>query len=373
MRIAHIIGGLGVGGAERMLQRLVAQHSKQPDISIIVISMTSIGAPGKDMQAQGIRVEALNMKGLFSAVSGFAKMLCLLWKFKPDIVQTWLYWADLAGGLAAKLCRVKAVIWNIRCTHFGDGRWTGHVVRINAHLSHWLPTSIICCGYTAMNFHRDQGFNSDKMVVLPNGYDVQHFNAVKNVRRLPETRSKLQIVALGRMDVLKDYPTFIAAAKIALSDNKDLHFSIFGRGCVNHYSTIKQIAELGIGSNFSLHEEVSDVRTALSKADIFVSSSVSEGFPNVVAEAMAMQVPCVVTDAGDAAIIVGNTGQVVPVSNAEALAEAIRRLARLPQAERDALGLLARKRIVENYEIAYVAQLYSGHYEATLQRVANAR
>ena len=142
---------------------------------------------------------------------------------------------------------------------------------------------------------------------------------------------------------------------------------------MNHYSTIKQIAELGIGSNFSLHEEVSDVRTALSKADIFVSSSVSEGFPNVVAEAMAMQVPCVVTDAGDAAIIVGNTGQVVPVSNAEALAEAIRRLARLPQAERDALGLLARKRIVENYEIAYVAQLYSGHYEATLQRVANAR
>lgn len=362
LKIAHIIGGLGVGGAEKMLQRLVLEHVKQPDTEVLVISMTTLGPPGHALQQAGVRVEALSMSGIFSAISGFWKLLLLLIKFRPDIVQTWLYWADLAGGLAAKLCGIKNIVWNIRCTHFGDGRWTGYVVKLNARLSCIIPRSIICCGYTALDFHRDQGFDATKMIMLPNGYDLDHFRQNRERDDQSVRPDGLHVIAIGRMDILKDYPVLVDAAKFAIDKEATLQFTIYGRGCPDHAPLNMQIAELDIGANFRLHDEVSDVRIPLSTADIFVSSSISEGFPNVVAEAMAMQIPCVVTDAGDAAIIVGDTGQVVPVSNPAALAEGIVKIARLTDAERKKLGLRARTRISENYEIGHVAGLYLSHY-----------
>lgn len=368
MKVAHLIGSLSIGGAERMLQRLAIEHANESDVSVIVISMTNIGEPGLILKSRGIQVESLNMTGFWSAFAGFIKLLILLWKFRPNVLQTWLYWADLMGGLAAKFCRIDAVIWNIRCTHFGDGRWTGHLVKINACLSQWLPRSIICCGYTAMEFHRDKNFDSRKMVVLPNGYDLEFFSKKKFDHEPHNTKFNIEIVSIGRMDILKNYPLLIEAANLVLEKNRNVHFTIIGRNCTTDPSLIYLISKFQIGDNFKLHEELADVREPLNAADLFVSSSVSEGFPNVVAEAMAMEVPCIVTDAGDAAIIVGDTGIVVPVDDASALAEGIIKFADLTRDDRVALGAAARKRILENYEMGHVAQMYLDHYRQVARR-----
>ena len=368
MKVAHLIGSLSIGGAERMLQRLAIEHVKENDVSVIVISMTNIGEPGLVLKSHGIQVESLNMTGLWSAFTGFVKLLMLLWNFSPNVLQTWLYWADLMGGVASKFCRIDAVIWNIRCTHFGDGRWTGHLVKLNARLSKWLPTSIICCGYTAMKFHRDQNFDGSKMVVLPNGYDLEFFskNRFENVAN--NNKRNVKIVSIGRMDILKNYPLLIEAANLVLEKNRNVHFTIIGRNCTTDPSLAHLISKFQIGDNFKLREEMADVREPLNAADLFVSSSVSEGFPNVVAEAMAMEVPCIVTDAGDAAIIVGETGIVVPVDDATALAEGILKLAYLSRDERVALGAAARKCILKNYEMGHVAKLYLDHYRQVARR-----
>ena len=367
MKLAHIIGGLNVGGTERMLQRLVTEHSLRSDVSMLVISLTNVGPIGRAMSDAGVRVEALNMSGPISGALGFVKLLRLLTRFRPDVVQTWLYWADLIGGIAAKICAVKAIVWNIRCAQFGDSRWTGYVVRLNARLSNWLPHSIICCGYTAKRFHEEQGYHSNEMIVLPNGFDLQYF--------LPEDRSitvnqhinTVEITAIGRNNPLKDYNNLLLAAKLVRDKCTIAHFSIYGRGCASDAGLQRQIEDLHISDIVECHDELSDVRQALGKTDIFVSSSLSEGFPNVVAEAMAMGVPCVATNAGDAAIIVGNAGEIIPIGDAGALADAIVKLAKLTPEKRQELGIAARKHIVENFAIGYVTQLYFDHYQKIIQ------
>jgi glycosyltransferase involved in cell wall biosynthesis len=367
MKLAHIIGGLNVGGAERMLQRLVTEHSLGSDVSILVISLTSVGPIGRAMSDAGVRVEALNMSGPISGALGFVKLLRLLTRFNPDVVQTWLYWADLIGGIAAKICAVKAIVWNIRCAQFGDSRWTGYVVRLNARLSHWLPHSIICCGYTAKHFHEDQGYHSNGMIVLPNGFDLQYFTPPDPSATAGQHGDTVNITAIGRNDPLKDYGNLLAAAKLVHDQGTITRFSIYGRGCASDTGLQRQIEDLQIRDMVKCHDELSDVRQALGKTDIFVSSSLSEGFPNVLAEAMAMGVPCVATNAGDAAIIVGNAGEIVPIGDSGALADAIVKLAKLTPEKRQELGIAARKHIVENFEIGYVAQLYFDHYQKIIQ------
>jgi glycosyltransferase involved in cell wall biosynthesis len=369
--IVHIIGGLNLGGAERMLQRLVIAHSKQADVKTIVISLTDLGIIGKELQEQNIRVETLNIKHIIPFIFALPRLVFLLRRLKPDLVQTWLYLADFLGGIAAKLAGVRAIVWNIRCAHFGSKAMTGRLVKINAFLSKSIPTSIITCGNEAMRYHCMLGFNKSCMTVLPNGYDLTYFNRINMHAVAPdhikEVTQKIKIVAIGRNDLLKDYSTLLTAASYTRLVNSNIHFSIYGKNCVRDSQLLQHIKELGLSDSVSLNDEVLDVRLPLLEADLFVSSSMSEGFPNVIAEAMAMSVPCVVTDAGDAAIIVGDTGEVVPIRDPNSLSNAIVKLSKLDKVTRASLGVRARQRIVENYEIGHVAKLYLDHYLTLIQ------
>jgi glycosyltransferase involved in cell wall biosynthesis len=360
LTIVHVIGGLNIGGAERMLQRLVMTHREQSNINIIVISLTDLGIIGKELRASNVRVETMHINHLLPALFIIPKLVFLLRRIKPDLVQTWLYWADFLGGLSAKIAGVRAIAWNIRCTLFGSSSLTGRLVKLNAFLSNRIPTSIICCGNEAMRFHKLLGYDSERMTMLPNGYDLAYFD--RPFASIRNTKRKIEVIAIGRNDPLKDYATLISAAEIAREQFPNIHFSIYGKNCVGDPALTNRIAELDLYDTVDLREEVTDVRVTLLEADLFVSSSISEGFPNVIAEAMAMYVPCVATDAGDAAIIVGNAGDVVPINDPRALARALVKLANLNHEARQALGSRARKQIVENFEIGYVAQHYLDHY-----------
>jgi glycosyltransferase involved in cell wall biosynthesis len=363
MRIVHIITSLGIGGAERMVQRLVEAHQQIGDAESTVISLTSDGVIADELRAAGIAVETVGLRFSPSAAVGFFRLVRRLRALRPDIVQTWLYHADLVGGIAARLAGIKAVAWNLRGIAHGRSRITGWIVRLNARLSHVIPASVICCGHAVRDHHIMLGYDPAKMTVLPNGYDL--------VRFVPpaEPRSTVAplVIALGRNDMLKDYPTLIRAMAAASDRLPQLRGVIYGRGCRDDADLTGLISSLGKQEVIALHDEIADVRQALDCATIFASSSVSEGFPNVIAEAMAMGVPCAVTQAGDSALIVGDCGNVVPASNWSALADAIVNIASLTPTDYRALAQRARQRIADNFEMGAVARSYFAHYQGLIQ------
>lgn len=363
-RIVHIITGLTIGGAERMVQRLVAEHGRSDNVDSVIISLNSDGIIGRELRAAGFRVEVIGLRLGPTGLGGFVRLVRLLRTLQPDIVQTWLYHADLIGGLAARIAGIKAIVWNIRGIACGSSRLTRWLVGVNARVSRWLPASIICCGVGARDYHVSLGYDARRIVVLPNGYDLERF--APRPARADRNRASPIVVAIGRNDALKDYPTFIRAIGLAAAQIPGLTAAIHGRGCGNDPALVKLASDLGIASVISFHDETDDVRGPLSGADIYCLSSTSEGFPNTIAEAMAMGVPCVATDAGDARIIVGDTGIVTPVSDEQALAAGLVSIATLGEDEYQQLSHQARSRIAQHYEMGHVASLYLNHYQKFL-------
>lgn len=357
MQVVHIISGLGLGGAERMLARLCAEHLGQDLCNPVVISLTDAGVLGPQLRSQGIRVETLGMRGIAGTPLALWRLTQLLRELQPHVVQTWLYHADIIGGLAARAAGIGAVAWNIRCTAFGSSWTTGGLVSIGARLSRTLPASIVCCGEEAARFHAARGYEAGRMVVLPNGFEVDHFTPSQRTEH-----AGCRFLAIGRDDVLKDYPTLIRAFALLASEDAEASLTICGNGIPQANGAL--VSELGLTGRVHLSGPLADVREALDKADVYCSSSTNEGFPNVIGEAMLMELPVVATDAGDTALIVGECGQIVPPRNVAELAAAMRVMARMPVAERRALGVKARARIAGNYEIGQVARRYADHYRA---------
>lgn len=364
MRVVHVIGGLSIGGAERMLQRLMIAQAHNPDIENSVISLTTLGAVGAELAAAGIQVESLDLTNVLTLPRVLIRLVRHLRRLRPDIVQTWLYHADLLGGLAARAARVKNIVWNIRCTAHGDSRLTDRLVRINTHLSKTVPHSIVCCGAEAMRFHQALGFCAEKMIVLPNGYDMDWLDAGAPRRH----RNGVHVALIGRNDMLKDYPNLLRSAAIVRNSGADVQFNIYGRDCPQDADLAAQVQLLDLKTSVHFHDQVSDIRPILRDADIYCSSSSHEGFPNVIAEAMAMGVPCVATDAGDAAAIIGDTGIIVPTNDPTALAQGLLALSGLCAVDRHQLGRAARQRILDHYEMGHVSNLYVAHYKMLVDK-----
>lgn len=357
MRVVHIISGLGLGGAERMLARLCIAHHQNNLCEPIVISLSDAGVIGPYLRREGLRVETVGMKGVAGAPRALWRLTRLLRKLRPQVVQTWLYHADLIGGIAARAAGVRALAWNIRCTVSGSNRMTFLLALLGAWLSRHLPASIVCCGEEAARFHAARGYDKGRMVILPNGFEVEHF--------VPPRRDDhvgCRFLAIGRNDVLKDYPTLIRAFALVAGEDAGASLTICGNGIPEANAAL--VRELGLVGRVHLSGPLADVRVALSVADIYCSSSTNEGFPNVIGEAMLMELPVVATDAGDTALIVGECGRIVPPSNVAELAAAMQAMAQISGAERRQLGAAARTRIAANYEIGQVAQLYADHYRA---------
>ena len=359
-RIVHVITSLAIGGAERMLQRLVAEHRRSDNVDSVIISLTGDGIIGRELREAGFRVEVIGLRFGLTGLGAFIRLVKLLRALRPDVVQTWLYHSDLIGGLAARIAGVRTIIWNIRSVVSGSNRLTLGLVRVNAWASRVLPSSIICCGVAARDYHVSLGYDAQRIVVLPNGYDMEHF--APRPACTDRNPNQPMVIAIGRNDALKDYPTFIRAIRIAAEQIPGLKAEIHGRGCGKDPALVELARKAGLASIMTFHDETDDVRGPLSRADVYCLSSTSEGFPNAVAEAMAMGVPCVVTDAGDAGIIVGDTGVVVPVSDEKALAAGLVRIAGLAEHDYRRLSHLARSRIGKHYEMGHVAKLYFNHY-----------
>lgn len=375
MKIAHVIVGLNVGGAELMLKRLIASHRQSPTYEHRVISLTELGKVGEDLRRMGVPVSALGMRGSLDVFHVFSGLREKLAAEQPDIVQTWMYHADLLGGLAARSVGIPHIIWGVRTTEIraGGSRITRMIRKACALLSPYVPSKIVCAANAAREVHEEVGYSSEKMLVIPNGFQVDKLVAepgeIAAIRQQAGFTAEHRVIgSVGRFNAVKDQRNFVLAAEILARRHADLRFLMVGRDVDRtNVQLMKWIAETGQSGRFVLLGERSDVPVCLASMDIFCLHSRTEGFPNVVGEAMAMARPCVVTDVGDAAFLVGNTGVVVPKENHEALAAAIESLLLLSSLERDALGLQARNRIFSAFTMDHVRERFEQVYQDLLR------
>jgi len=358
-----------------MLYKLLSRMNRD-EFDSEVISLTDSGPIADKIKKLGIPVQALGMKRGIPSPIALVKLTLLLREIKPDLIQTWLYHSDLVGGLAGKFSGGIKTFWSIRQSNIdtdSNKRSTIWIAKVCSKLSPWLPDKIICCSYAALESHVALGYSKEKMLVIPNGFDLDAFHpdpeARKSVRKEMGLDEKTYLVGIvARFDPQKDHQNFIHAAEFIRKSNSSVHFMLCGEGIGNENSQLKQwIKQAKLEDRFHLLGIRNDVSRLVAAMDVAVSSSLGEGFPNVVGEAMACAVPCVVTDVGDSALIVGDAGRVVPAKDPEALATAIIELLRTSPEFRQQLGKQARERVKYNYSLDSVVM----KYEAVFRGVVN--
>ena len=370
VRILHVISGLPVGGAQTMLFNLMKGFNKR-DFEMSVVSLTDIGIVGRRLQEEGFTVHALNMnKGVPNPLA-LLRLVSLIRRHSPDIVQTWMYHADLLGGLGAKLAR-RPCVWNIRQSNF-DPKYTRRMtlwtVRACTQLSHWLPKLIICNSQNAAQLHRRLGYRSNDLVVVPNGIDSSLFrpdnDAYQSVREeLGLTSKRLLVGLIARFHPQKDHATFLEAAASVAQERNDVDFLLCGEGVTEDNDWLRSWLRIhsDVASRFHVLGIRQDIPRLSAALDVAVSSSAyGEGFSNAIVEAMASGVPCVVTDVGDSVAIVGDTGRTTSPRNAGELAAGIRDLLAAPE-ERLRLGRMARFKVEAEYSFDTAADQYAEIY-----------
>lgn len=373
LRIVHIITGLALGGAEVMLYELL----KATDPRRFASAVISLSAPGPlqpRIESLRVPVYSLGMPGGRPSPGALVRLGRRLRALRPDLVQTWMYHADLLGGIAARLVTAAPVVWGLHNSNLDPRttKWTTRaIVWSCARLSRRVPRRILSCSQAAMRVHRDLGYDAGRMVVIPNGFDLVRFQP--NRGYYAAIRDELGVAAdavlvglVARWHPQKDHRNFIAAAALVARRRPDTCFVLAGTDVTDTNPELRGlIRQSGVAARFRLLGTRADMPRLNAALDCAVTSSKSgEAFPLVIGEAMASGVPCVVTDIGDSALMVGETGRVVPPGDPGALAVAIESLLALPQDERRALGAAARARIRGDYALPVIAGRYQSLYRA---------
>ena len=370
MKILHVISGLNIGGAETMLYKLLSSLDRER-FQNHVVSLTDLGPMSASIRDLDVPLSALGIRRGSLDPRLVTRLVMEIRCSRPDIVQTWMYHADLVGGVAARLAGVPSV-WNVRRADLAV-----HSLRITtlgaaiacARLSATLPARIICCSEAAARMHMAVGYDREKFEVIPNGFDLAAFHACPNARtevrrEIGMPRDAVLVGLAARYEPIKDHAGFVAAASRLARSCNDAHFLLWGEGVTSgNADLVHRISQAGLRDRFHLLGRRSDTARLLAALDLFGLTSRGEGFPNIVGEAMACGVPCVVTDVGDAALVVGETGIVVPPREPEAIAAGWRRLLELGVGERQALGRAARARIEECFSLPSVTARYASLYE----------
>lgn len=370
MRIVHVITGLDAGGAETMLLKLVSRIDRRA-FDNAVISLTGLGMLGPRIAALGVGVGALGMSPTLPSPMAFWALVRRLRAAKPDIVHCWMYHGNLVGGLAARLAGAPRVVWSIRQTNvdaLSIKRRTIAVVKLGAWLSRTLPDAILGNAETSRIGHVALGYDAGRYQVIPNGFDLERFRPDMEARASVRAELGLGVDApliglVARLDAQKDHATFLRAAALLKARRPDVRYVLVGGGVsLDDASLAALVGENGVRDVVHLLGHRDDVPRLTAALDIATSSSIGEGFANAIGEAMASGVPAVVTDAGDSAAIVGDTGLVVPTRDPRALAEAWASRLALSPTERARLGAAARARVAAHWSLDAVVGRYEAFY-----------
>ena len=356
-----------------MLFKLL-KHLDRSAFEPSVISLQSVGPVGERILKLGVPVHACAMRPGLPNPIAILRLRHMLRQNKPHIVQTWMYHADLIGGVSCRMAGRAKLVWGIHHSDLDPAaikRSTILIGRINGKLSRIMPDSIICCSEASRRSHRSIRYSESKMVVVRNGIDLTEYSPdqAAKVRVRQELGIPPDAILIGnvaRFHPMKDHRLFVLAAGKLSVDHPGVYYILCGANVDwENEALVGWIHAAGLTDRFRLLGRRDDVARVTAALDIFTLCSASgEGCPLVVCEAMASEVPCVVTDVGDSGDMVGETGIVVKPGDLSGLCDAWDRLVRLSAGERAELGRKARTRAEEQYNIESVAASYAEVYQS---------
>lgn len=341
----------------------------------VVVSLTDIGTVGPKIQELGISVHGIGMRpGRPDPLSIF-RFIRLVKRLRPNLLQGWMYHGNLAAQFINTFLPISVrVLWNVRHSVYdlnNEKRMTAWMIRLCARLSS-KPSKILYNSRISASQHEALGYVSEKRVMIPNGFDIDVFSPSEQARQ--EIRKELNLPAssfliglIGRYHPMKDHGNFIRAASHIAQTHPEVHFLLAGpKVDSNNIELTDLIKNLGLTSKFHLMGERNDISRLTASLDIASSSSFTEAFSNTIGEAMACEVPCVVTNVGDSDWMVGDTGRVVPPRDSVAMASAWEELLDIGLEGRKALGAKARERIINNFSINKIASYYEALYSSLI-------
>lgn len=349
---------LNPGGSERQLTTLACGLCRRGH-QIEVIAFYSGGLLEAELRSAGVQVETLAKRGRWDVFGFLWRLIHAIGRDRPEILHGYLGVPNLLVLLLSLIFPRMRAVWGVRAStiDFDHYDWlTAFLCKVECQVSRYADL-IIVNSQAGFDHAAASGFPVAKMVMIPNGIDTERFRPDREARLRARAEWGIgedeQLIGLvGRLDPMKDHPTFLSMAALLARQSASVKFVCVGDGPETYKQKMIELGdELGLSDRLvwaGLREDMAAVYNAL---DLLTLTSTGEGFPNVIGEAMACGVPCVATDVGDAAQIIGETGVVAPEGDAKALALGCNRLLYLASFEQLALKDKARKRIEENFSL----------------------
>jgi glycosyltransferase involved in cell wall biosynthesis len=377
-RVLHIISGLDVGGAETFLLRLIPSLQRA-GIRSSVIYLSGEGRLAADYRKAGIDVYPCRLDRGVKSFVGLYKLVMTVRSQKPDLIQTWMYHADLFGCVVGWLLK-KPVFWGVRQSNLSrevNKRRTLFVIRLCSFLSRYRPVKIIYNANSARLSHEKVGYDSSRSKVIHNGIDCEKFSAAtdagKSIRDELDIRPDALVIGhIARYDLQKDHASFLEAIKMVKDRFPEVRVLLAGEGVTwSNQELFYEFDQTEDGTWLHPLGHRVDIPRLLASLDVFCSSSRGESFPNAVLEAMAFGVPCVVTNVGDVSALVGKFGIVVKPEMPSELATGCSRLLSQPPDFRRRLGECARQRVLDYFSLETSAARFAELYGSCLRKISS--
>ena len=359
-KILYVITGLGTGGAEMMLYKVLSRIDRDK-FAPEIVSLIDRGTFGDRFETLDIPVHTINMPVGIPTPNGLVKLVKLINSVQPDLLQGWMYHGNIAAQMGNWFAPRKVpVCWSIHHSidSLAKEKFSlASVIRSSIWLSHYV-SKVVFSSQRSKQQHEALGYSDNNTQLIHDNFDVSRFQPLADARNqvlqaLNLGEDTLLIGSIARYHPMKDHANFLRAAAIIAPDYPQLHFLLIGSQITLKNPTLAALIEnLKIKDRVHLLGERRDIPQLAAALDIFTSSSAfGEAFPNVIGEAMSCEVPCVVTNIGDSSYIVGDTGLTVPPKNPGALADGWRQLLNLEPSARTALGKQARQRILQEFSL----------------------
>ncbi len=371
--VCHVITSTAAGGAENQLLQLV-RGGEQTGVRHRVICLGREGVLAPELARAGSHPLCLGLEpGPGALLRGLPRLAALLRRLRPELVQSWLYHADLMGLLASRLAGCPPLIWTLRCSDMDLSRYfwaTRLVLKANTRLSR-LPAAIVANSHSGARWHADLGYFRRRLLVIPNGFDTRRFRPDPGARRRLRRRLGLEeghllVGHLARWDPMKDQATLLEGFALALAEEPRLRLLMLGPGLEEGNPGLAACRRPPLAGRCFLLGYQARVEPWLAALDLHLLSSRSEGLCNAVGETMAAGVPNLVTDTGDNRRLVGDTGLVVAPGRPRELARALLQMAAWSEDRRRRRGQAARRRIQDAYSLAAMRSAYAGLYRHLL-------